>query len=251
MNIVQKTFVSLRKDGPVRTLRKILGYLSAQAEIREAQRIKKRILRHEDLEGRFTEIYRLNSWGSGESASGPGSSLAETKNLRERLPELIEKLSIRTVFDAPCGDFNWMKHVIHQLKVEYIGGDIVAPVIEENRKMFGTGSIQFIHVDLVRDSFPRVDLVICRDCLFHLSYADARQVLHNFCKSGSSYLLTTTHLDTDEFVNVDISTGDFKNIDLFSAPYNFPQEVLYRIPDGRKAMCLWTRSQVVAALDGA
>lgn len=248
MNIVQKTFVSLRKDGPVRTLRKILGYLSVQAEIRETQRIKKRILRHEDLEGRFTEIYRLNSWGSGESASGPGSSLAETKNLRERLPEVVENLSIKTIFDAPCGDFNWMKHVIHRLKVEYIGGDIVAPIIEENRRVFGAGNIQFIHIDLVRDSFPQVDLVICRDCLFHLSYADALQVLHNFCKSGSSYLLTTTHLNANEFVNVDIATGDFKDIDLFLPPYNFPEEALYRIPDGRKAMCLWTRSQVAAAL---
>lgn len=59
----------------------------------------------------FTSIYRNNGWGSLESRSGAGSTLASTANIRRELPGLVERLNIRTLLDAPCGDFNWMKEV--------------------------------------------------------------------------------------------------------------------------------------------
>ena len=55
------------------------------------------------------------------------------------------------------------------------------------------------------------------------------------------------------FINRDILTGDFRRIDLFSKPYNFPTNPLYVIedwifPDPERQMCLWDREQVILAL---
>jgi hypothetical protein len=46
------------------------------------------------------------------------------------MPPLIEKFSIKSMFDAPCGDFNWMKLVLDKVKVDYVGADIVKPLID-------------------------------------------------------------------------------------------------------------------------
>src|SRR4051812_10120929 len=70
--------------------------------------------------GVFTEIYRRQLWGSGETVSGYGSTIAGTEPLRTALPLLLRKLGVRTLIDIPCGDFNWMRKV--ELEVdEYIG----------------------------------------------------------------------------------------------------------------------------------
>jgi hypothetical protein len=68
------------------------------------------------------------------------------------------------------------------------------------------------------NEFPKVDLWLCRDCLFHLSNRDILLALRNFLASGTPLVFTTTHLNSAVFENVDIRTGGFRRIDLFSAP---------------------------------
>ncbi|MCY4208388.1 MAG: hypothetical protein OXD29_10625 [Roseovarius sp.] len=87
----------------------------------------------------FTRIYKRNLWNSKESRSGPGSELQATKNLRHALPGLIKQYSVDRFLDVPCGDFNWMQHVLPGLHVDYIGGDIVAPLIMNNQNKWGGG----------------------------------------------------------------------------------------------------------------
>jgi hypothetical protein len=81
-----------------------------------------------NLEEKFTIIYERNAWGGAESVSGSGSSLRMTQNVRNSLPSLIETFAVKSIFDAPCGDFNWMK-LINLQNISYIGGDIVKPLI--------------------------------------------------------------------------------------------------------------------------
>ena len=57
----------------------------------------------------FLKIYKNNYWGSKTSKSGPGSDLSNTRKIREELPKIIKKYNINSIFDAPCGDFFWMK----------------------------------------------------------------------------------------------------------------------------------------------
>jgi len=198
----------------------------------------------------FSKIYKANGyWGSAESASGPGSTLAYTANLRRHLPQLFRDFSVTSIYDAPCGDFNWMKLVIERSEIIYCGADIVPEIIDKLQRQYTTPTVSFKCADITLSEFPKVDLWFCRDGLFHLSNRDIMLALRNFLASGTPLVLTTTHLNTAMFENIDIRTGGFRLIDLFSPPYFFPQEVLARIPDWiepwpPREMCLWTREQV-------
>lgn len=215
---------------------------------------RRQVFSQPDIEGRFTKNYEINFWGDEESRSGSGSTMEYTANVRRMLPEVIAAFPISSMFDAPCGDFNWMRTLQPQLPIKYVGGDIVRPMIEKNQATYGSEKARFIHADITKDPFPAVDLWFCRDCLFHLSYADTRRALENFARSNVPYILTTTHVGDGSFANRDIDTGDFRPIDLFAAPYFMPCDVLFRFEDmlpgdiGRE-MCLWTREQVITALN--
>jgi SAM-dependent methyltransferase len=139
------------------------------------------------VEGRFTKIYQKNSWGSDESISGPGSTLEATEILRNELPIMFKKFSINSVFDAPCGDFNWMQSVVKSFDIEYIGGDIVKELVETNNKKYSSANVKFLHIDIINQSLPKVDLFLCRDCLYHFSYQDSEKVIQNFINSNISY----------------------------------------------------------------
>jgi hypothetical protein len=242
---------SLQRKGPIATAIKIFHYPINRLK---NNRFQKEVLSLKSNEDRFTWIYKNNHWSSSESLSGTGSTLKYTANLRKELPNLFSRYSIQRVFDAPCGDFNWMRHLLPSVNIEYIGADIVKPLIDNLNNNYKSAKILFIHFDLVKETPPQVDLMICRDCLFHLSFQDTKSVLENFIQSKSTYLLTTTHKNMGgSFTNIDISTGDFRCIDLFSKPYNFPANPLYIIedwiaPDPERRMCLWNKEQVLLAL---
>jgi hypothetical protein len=179
-----------------------------------------KVAKLDTLEDRFTLIYNKNAWGSGESLSGPGSTLAMTMSVRESLPRLFQEFGINSMFDAPCGDFNWMK-LVNLQGIDYLGGDIVEPLIAELNKTYSSQSVSLIHFDLTSAPFPKADLVINRDCLFHFSYYDILRTLKNFLLSGSKYILSTSHDNEGTFSNSNIQSGGFRYLDLFSAPFFF------------------------------
>ena len=213
----------------------------------------RKILQRESISERFEEIYRRNHWGSSESVSGAGSTLAYTENLREDLPGLFKIFGIETVFDAPCGDFHWMSHVVEASKISYVGGDIVKPLID-SLKPREKGNIAFTVFDLTSDTFPKADLWLSRDCWFHLSYADLVKALKGFVASDIPYVLTTSEISENQVVNRDVKSGDFRPMDLFAEPYGFPRDALHEIddwhpPNPPRKMFLWRRDQVQAALE--
>ena len=240
------TAASLREDGLKKTLIRIACY-PKHVYHREV------ILRLKTPESKFTAIYKGNHWFGEESISGSGSSLDYTRSLRGHLPGVFQQLGIRSILDAPCGDFHWMQHVLKDYPLDYTGGDIVKPLVLADRKKYGTANVRFLHLDITRDDLPRTDMMFCRDCLFHLSYEDVRAMLNNFVSSGIPYLMTTTHINREGFENHDIATGDSRRIDLFAAPFNLPANVSHRVPDWvapapEREMCVWTRKQVAVAL---
>src|SRR3984885_4706502 len=87
----------------------------------------------------FTQCWKEGWWaipdkdGVIAQKSGPGSSLKYTQALREELPKFLRRYNVRTIFDAGCGDFLWMKHVPLD-GINYLGGDVVAPLIEQLQK---------------------------------------------------------------------------------------------------------------------
>jgi len=182
----------------------------------------------------FEKIYSQNGWmfGQKESGSGDGSTLEFTVNLRKELPIIFEKYNIKTVFDGACGDYNWMKEVVKETDITYIGGDIVGPVMKECNKKYGSDKVSFLEMDMTTDPLPDVDLMICRQVLFHLSYRSLNDFFQNFSRSNIKYILTTTHVNKGKFVNKDISNSSFRYIDLFKPPFNISKnDVLESVKD--------------------
>jgi hypothetical protein len=78
----------------------------------------------------------------------------------------------------------------------------------------------FSCLDLTRADLPHADLIICRDGLVHLSFADARAAIHNFRRSGSRYLLATTFVG--RLQNRDVATGGWRVLNMQQGPFWFP-----------------------------
>jgi hypothetical protein len=192
----------------------------------------------------FSDIYSNQGWGKLNSVSGAGSDLIQTAKVREKIPILIREFYIKSLLDAPCGDFYWLKEV--QLNLDrYIGADIVSKLVIENQQKYGNEYRRFLQLDITGDQLPQVDLILCRDCLVHLSFKNITLAIKNFKQSSSTYLLTTTYPGLLQ-QNKDITTGDWRPIDLQLPPFNFPKpiklinEATTEVGDHReKSLGLW------------
>lgn len=197
-----------------------------------------------DYEKVFTEIYTSNSWGSKESKSGTGSDLENTKHIVRELPQLFSDFQIKTILDLPCGDFNYFKHIPLN-EINYLGADIVKPLIDENNKKYKSKNINFVHLDILSSDLPTVDLIICRDCLLHIPTEQIKQAINNIKKSKSLYLLTTSHNWRVADNNKNIKFGEWRRINLEVAPFNFshPLRSIFegstRRLDVDRSLCLW------------
>ena len=189
------------------------------------------MLKRSTLQERFSDIYEKNIWGSGESGSGEGSELEYAESLRTWLVESLPKYKVRKFVDAPCGDFNWMRSVIGQVDIEYVGYDIVPSVISRNRELYGEENVNFEVANICNDELPICDLLMVRDCLFHLSYEYINKFLVNISNLDYKYLLTTTHILGKDCSNRDIVTGDFRLINLFLGPFNFTSRKVIEVVD--------------------
>ncbi len=145
---------------------------------------------------KFENIYKGNLWGGRQSRSGSGSDLEETVNVAEGIVDFIKENKVMSVLDIPCGDMNWMKGVLHQLneEVSYIGADIVKEAVDENIDKFKSWKgceVSFEVMDLTADSLPKVDLIIVRDCLGHLSDENILKAMKNIYKADPKFLAAT------------------------------------------------------------
>jgi SAM-dependent methyltransferase len=192
----------------------------------------------------FTRIYEKGRWRSGGTPSGAGSTIEQTTEVRSQLPALLGRYGVRTVLDIPCGDFNWMKELAYPLDV-YIGGDIVRSLIDRNRTAYASPKRHFEHLNLIGDSLPAVDLILCRDCWVHLANTQVLQAIENVRRSGATYLLATTY--PRHTANTDIRAGNWRPVNLQAAPFNLPPplEFLFETPQavdhrwGDKSLGLW------------
>ena len=255
-------------------VRRLRDARRARARHRANQRESARAaeLAGKDIAAVFTDHYLHNEWANAESRSGPGSTLEYTASIRREIPALLARFGIKRVLDAPCGDYNWFRHIQRNPPFDYIGADIVEPLIAENTARYADAHTRFLCMDITAAPTPlaptpspapapapspapapAADLWLCRDCLFHLSYADVTKVLASFLHSGIPYLLTSSH--TQCRINIDCITGSFRELNLELPPFNFPPP-LASIDDWIggfpvRQLCLWTSDQVRGALEPA
>jgi SAM-dependent methyltransferase len=239
MNRLKSLFKIFANEGAIKAIQVLFKFVEFKYR-----------LNVDNPKSKFTWIYENKYWASDESVSGYGSGVAYTENIRNKLPQLIDYYKIKSLLDAPCGDFHWMKLLLSEIPtISYIGVDIVSELIDKLNYEYSNSRISFQNVDIRIDSLPSADLIIVRDCLFHLSEKDIYLFLNNFLGSDIKYILTTTHVNIDGFSNKNIQTGDFRRIDLLSKPYFFPPPILEIIdfyePEPPRIMGLWAREQLL------
>lgn len=185
----------------------------------------------------FGRIFADNLWGDPESPSGGGSSLPATESVRVGLPALLRRHAVQSLLDAPCGDFSWMQEVVPAVK-QYVGVDIVPDLIARNTALYRRAGVSFVCADIVADSLPAADLILCRDCFIHLSTRLIRKALINFRSTGAPFLLLTHDVSASEYH--DIAVGSFRPINFMKPPFSFPLP-LDQITEGAEGrqLCLW------------
>lgn len=172
----------------------------------------------------FGDIYRNKEWDTGETLSGPGSTLQYTSELRKALPALLKKWKIGHLLDAPCGDYHWMSNTLLE-GINYTGADVVPALIANNQREYP--DVRFIVADICKDPLPVADAVLCRDCFIHLSNKQINDALANFKRCGIRYLITNTYPVLN---NEEIPTGYYRPVNMEKAPFHLPAP-LELIPD--------------------
>lgn len=195
-------------------------------------------LRFRSTEARFDAIFRGNHWRNTESVSGFGSSMEATEGARVAVAEMAARYSIGSLLDVPSGDFNWMRHV--DFRGSYCGADIVRELVAMNQQRYGNDRRRFVVLDVIHDPLPRSDLILCRDCLNHLSLDEAVRALANIRASGSPYV-ALTHYPTIRVNRSQKSGFDYTPLNLERAPFNWPRPLAIWEETGEpgKTLALW------------
>ncbi|MBL8823121.1 MAG: class I SAM-dependent methyltransferase [Planctomycetia bacterium] len=181
------------------------------------------LLHNKDYASRFQQTFEQKKWGASlETVSGEGSTMERTAGIRDGLPRLIQQFQIKSMIDAPCGDYYWMKHVDLPLD-SYLGLDLVPAIIEKNQQEFAKPPrIQFQVGDLIAGPIPKADLIMIRDCFIHLSLGHIKSVLKNVKDAGITWLLASQ--SPEQTYNRDIPSGPgCRDINLKLAPFLLPE----------------------------
>ena len=197
-----------------------------------------------NIKKRFEIIYKENYWESKESRSGIGSEIKNTKTLLQGLQNVVEKYSIGSIIDIPCGDFNWMRKY-NMKNITYTGLDIVDEVIDDNNKKYKKTNVNFYCSDITSSELPKADLIFARDCFVHFSFKDIKKSIFRIKQSKSKYIMTTSFVELK--TNSDILTADWRPINLEKKPFNFPEPILTINEEceemngiySDKCICLW------------
>lgn len=164
---------------------------------------------------------RLNS-NNLESLSGPGSYEKNTTETVNLINNTILKYNIKSILDLGCGDWNWFKY-INIKDISYNGWDCDDIMIKSNKEKYGKNNINFEVKDIVLDEYINVDLIICRDVLFHIDKTIAEKILFKI-KNNCKYFISTSYNDVQKNTNIkeycNIKNWGFYTINLNLMPFN-------------------------------
>ena len=227
MFILKRYLKFYESNGLIKTILKIILTPIRVINKKIYNKKKEKIFEQNSSKKKFELIYKTNFWSSKESVSGLGSEYKNTINIRKELTNLIKEYNIESILDAPCGDFNWIQSILNK-NLKYIGGDIVKKLIDKNNNIYKDENINFISLDITTDKLPQVDLMICRDCLIHLSFNNINLFFENFVNSNIKFILLTSYKLKNikkKITNIDIPDGEFREIDLSEHPFSFSKPI--------------------------
>ena len=175
------------------------------------------------------QIYDQNLWGGdkAEFYSGIGSHNIDLVQpyiyvVKEFLNSFKNPI---TVCDLGCGDFNIGKQLFSFTK-NYFAVDIAENLITYNEEKFKADNLEFLCLDIAKDTLPKADCVVIRQVLQHLSNAEVQRVLKKL--SIFKYVILTEHIPKGDFIpNIDIISGQGirlkkqSGLNILKPPFNF------------------------------
>lgn len=190
----------------------------------------------------FDDIYKNELWGQGQG-SGGGSTPEITFDYRHYIQKLLLEADIKTVVDLGCGDWQF-SYLIDWDNVNYLGIDCVKSLIDQNNSKYGAQNIKFEYKDISSgvDGYEG-DLLIIKDVLIHWPNKDVKLFIDKLLQEKKfKYILITNANKKDQLLNKDIKAGEFHNLDLNIAPFNYNfKKVLDWYPEPKITYLIETR----------
>ena len=201
----------------------------------------------------FSRVYSKKLWGDDAGrGAGPGSTPQATQALSALLAHVVLTLNISSMVDVPCGAMAWQPGVLDVIgrlrsvdglagqsaksRFQYTGMDIVPSVIEDDAKRHP--ELRFIHADVTNErtfgskvtAVGPVDLVLARAIFYHLSNHRILAALRNIKRTGSTWLLATTHTVRQNVPNATwfaggrhgLDAGGYRPVNLRLPPFRLP-----------------------------
>ena len=139
----------------------------------------------------FTSIYKSNHWVQSSdyskynsiSVSGHGSNTNTEQyfELVKNMTKLINKFRIKSILDIPCGDFLWIKKIILENNISYLGIDIVEELINKNILYYKSKNINFKCADILDYKTDKYyDLLLIRDLFLHIKITKSYNLRYFF-----------------------------------------------------------------------
>ena len=180
----------------------------------------------------FDDIYKNELWGEGQG-SGGGSSPQITVGYRKFLQKFLKDYNIKSVIDLGCGDWQFSK-LIDWSGIEYLGLDCVKTIIKDNKKKFEDNNIKFEFSEAHSKIEETADLLIIKDVMIHWSNSEILNFYNELKKTNSFKYILITNQTSNQNINEDIVTGQFHNIDINRAPFDFNAKEIYKWENDNK-----------------
>ncbi|CAE7612592.1 AGX1 [Symbiodinium sp. CCMP2592] len=193
------------------------------------------------LEDTFTQIYATGAWGKG---SGAGSLPVHCLKWIEFLRKFIKEHQVKKVVDLGCGDWQFSPYIYHDLGVDYVGYDVVLPVIAENRARWTCQGFNFEHLEFSSnvDEIQDGELYILKDVLQHWSSQRIRSFLKKLlAKPSLRFILVCNCAEPEDWPDEDILDGGWRPLSSAKPPLNeFDAQSLLRFPSlpNLKEVCI-------------
>lgn len=193
----------------------------------------------------MTEIYKTWAWGA--SKSGPASTLEKTAQLCDQLSAAFQELEIQSILDCGCGDGRWILDVVKSAGIQYLGVDIVEPLVTDLQETATTNTAKFQKMNILRDPPETADLWLARDFLCLYPKPEMMLFFQRFLESKSPFVAITS-VDTQR-VYQKYSVGSYIQLNLQRDPLQLP-EPLMELEDSQQWFCkkwlyIYNRQQIL------
>ena len=175
-----------------------------------------------DLQVTFDAIYRSDAWvENGSPGSGDGSHVAKNRQSLLALEKLMEEHNVGSVVEVGCGDFEVMRHG-NLDGVNYHGYDVSAVAIARARQ-YESARVRF-SVSNADTQYEAADLLIVKDVLQHLPFAEIRKILAQLPRFRVAVIVNdvvseVANADVDGRTGLPMRPGAYRKVDVTRAPF--------------------------------